>query len=312
MVTKILVASDIHDDIEALKKFVDFAQAEQADRVLLLGDLSLRPYTAAHLQELIKSQTPQGIPREAVQTFITAKNQHNAVTLNAMKEILERSGIPYDVIPGNYDSPLASVFGEKDLHLKTTRFGEAAVAGYGGADAFPEHIQLLVQLGEIIPFDHQELHTFLKREQPSIGLIHNPPHRLCDNMYDGNNVGTPATTQYIVEHNPKLILSGHIHEAGPNGNNPQGVRGIAGCELNGKKTLVVNPGNLGRFELVKMPTLETMMSFDHGTFSEVHIEADGAPTKVVHHSLQPEQQYRQRGLKDRHLGPVRKLAEYAP
>ena len=42
---KIYIASDIHDDVEALDKFVDYAQAKDADRIALLGDLSLRPYS---------------------------------------------------------------------------------------------------------------------------------------------------------------------------------------------------------------------------------------------------------------------------
>lgn len=306
-----MIASDIHDDTEALAAFTDFAQAQQADRILLLGDLSLRPYTAQDLQTLLAQQTEQGIPRSAVQTFIDAKNRHNTTTLNEMKRILDHSGISYHVIPGNYDGSLTGVFGAHDLHLKTTQFGEAKVAGYGGADAFPPHIQLLVDLGQITSFNHQELYNFLMQEKPVIGIIHNPPNEMCDNMYNGQNVGTPATVAYIAHQQPKLILSGHIHEAGPNGNNPAGVKGITGCETAGKRTIVVNPGNLGRFDLMRMPTLETTMSFDHGTFSEVHIEADGTPTKAVHYSVQPEKEFRQRGLTDRHVGPVRELAEYA-
>jgi Icc-related predicted phosphoesterase len=194
------------------------------------------------------------------------------------------------------------------LHLRTTQWGEAKVAGYGGADAYPEHIELLARLQQIVPFDHQQLLRFLSQERPDIGLIHNPPQGFCDVLYDGRNVGTAATTAYIVRTMPKLILSGHIHESGPNGNNPKGVEGIAGFEKDWKRTVVVNPGNLGRFELVTT-NLETVMDFDHGTFSQVDIEADGTPVKVVHYSVQPESQFRQKGI-SRTLGPVRTVEEY--
>src|SRR3990167_4673197 len=141
MTEKLFIASDIHDDVEALEVFVDFAQAQQADRILLLGDLSLRPYTAQDLQNLVAQSTAQGIPQSAVQTFIDAKNRHNSKMLTEMKRKMDSSGIPYQVIPGNYDGSLQQIFGKKDLHLKTTQFGEAKVAGYGGADEFPGHIR---------------------------------------------------------------------------------------------------------------------------------------------------------------------------
>lgn len=310
MVYKNLICSDIHDDVEALQAFADFAQAEQADRIFLLGDLSLRPYTRQHLDDLMESTKSQGFTKELVEKFIKDKKSHNKQVLDAMKGLLDKTGIDYLVIPGNYDSSLNQVFGEKDLHLKTANLGEARLGGYGGADAFPEHILLLVKLNQIQNFDHNELYKFLKQEQPEIGIIHNPPRGFCDDMFNGDNVGTTATTKYILENSPKLILSGHIHEAGPNGNNPHGTKGIAGYQNqnNGKRTIVVNPGNLGRFEIIN-ESLDKVIDFDHGTFSRVDTEEDGTPIRVVHYSIQPKEQVGQRGIK-RTLGNVRQLANY--
>ena len=228
MIEKYLVCSDIHDDIEALEKFADFSQVEEADRILVLGDFSLRPYTADDLEQLIKI--------EDTQSFIRVKRKHTQNMLNEMKNILKKTEIPYSVIPGNYDSnhDIEAVFNNNNLHKKTTTFGEAEVFGYGGADAFPSHILLLCQLDEITPFDNQELYNLLKKEMPDIILTHNPPHQFCDNMFDGQNKGTPATTKHIMEFAPRLVLSGHIHEAGPLGNNPNGVQGFSGYQ--NKKT----------------------------------------------------------------------------
>ena len=306
MTKKLYIASDIHEDTEALAAFTDYAQAQSADRILLLGDLSLRPYQRSDLEALAQNQTSAG-----VRDFIAAKNKHDAKNTSAMKQILDGSGIPYNVIGGNYDAPLGDAFGDHDLHLRTTQFEEAKVAGYGGADAFPPHIQLLVQLGQILPFDHEGLYTFLTEEKPDIGVIHNPPLQFCDDMFNGRNVGTFATTQYMQQNEPKLIMSGHIHEAGPNGNNPRGVAGIATLEhpSTGNKTIIVNPGNLGRFELLNQHTLETEMDFDHGTFSEVEIEADGTPVSVTHFSLQPQEQKGKRDI-ERTIGPVRRLVKH--
>ena len=293
------VCSDIHDDTEALKAFADYAQAQQANRLILLGDLSLRPYKPSDFEKLV--QDPN---RQAIYEFIQAKRAHNDAVLLEMKRTLDGSGIQYHVIPGNYDPALERLFGEHDLHSKTTILGEAKTLGYGGADASPAHIELLAQMNEVVSFDHRELLYRLLTERPTIGLIHNPPKDYCDDLFDGKHVGTPATKAYIFEHQPKLIISGHIHEAGPNGNNPNGVRGIQTIRHNGgKTTTVLNPGNLGRFELILNPeTLEPFRAFDYGTFIQVKVEADGTPKQVVQYTLQP--------LSTRGIGQVRTLEEY--
>ena len=121
-------------------------------------------------------------------------------------------------------------------------------------------------------------------------------------MFNGQNVGTPALTRYILDSPPKLVLSGHIHEAGPLGNNPKGVKGVAMAynPYNNCRTSIVNPGNLGRFELLDFPSLETRMKFDYGTFARVEVEDDGTLRKVVQYSLT---------APGRKIGKVEKLDE---
>ncbi len=292
-----MVCSDIHDDLESLSTFVDYAQAQNADRVIILGDMGLRPYTSQDLFDLIKTRN--------VDTFVEAKRIHSRQVFGEMKQTLDRTGIPFLVIPGNYDgnSDLEAVFGDNNLHKKTTQFCDAKLVGYGGADANPSHIMLLYQLGEMESFDHQELYDLLTNQTPDICMIHNPPQGLCDNMFNGQNVGTPATTKYILESAPKLVLSGHIHEAGPNGNNPQGVKGISKYQnpRNNKSTFVLNPGNLGQFELIDPQTLNSVRKFDFGTFMEVNVEEDGTPVNVIAYTLQS---------KSNSVGDVKKLYGY--
>ena len=81
MAYKLFIASDIHDDVEALDKFADYAQANNSDRIALLGDLSLRPYSSDSLEKLIKNGD--------VNTFVKEKTAHNNITLNDMKKISE-------------------------------------------------------------------------------------------------------------------------------------------------------------------------------------------------------------------------------
>lgn len=292
---KLFICSDVHDDVEALTAFADYAMAQQADRILIAGDLSLRPYKAKDLETLAQSRN--------VKTFIDAKNSHNTEVLKAMKEVLDRTRIPYNVVPGNYDGRLQDVFIESEIHAKTARVGQAKLFGYGGADAWPQHILLLVQMGQIVNFNHNELYALLSRENPDITLIHNPPLGLCDDMFDGNNVGTPASRKYIAEKSPKLMISGHIHEAGPNANNPHNVAGVAVVEnpKTNRKTVVVNPGNLGRWEIIDFPSLQTVRSFDYGTFIRVDVEEDGTPLKVEQYSVQEN---------GRRIGKVKSIGEY--
>jgi len=148
-----------------------------------------------------------------------------------------------------------------------------------------------------VKFDHQEYYDLLGQVMPDVVLSHIPPKFLCDNMFNGQNVGSPALTKHIQDSSPKLVMCGHIHEAGPLGGNPHEVKGMAMKD----GTVVVNPGNLGRFELVNFPSLETARSFDYGTFSRVELEEDGSPLKVEHYTLSsPENTF----------GEVIELAEY--
>jgi Icc-related predicted phosphoesterase len=255
----------------------------------ILGDLSLRPYDIESANQLLESKD--------VQKFISAKRDYNERILKSMKSVLDSSEIPYKIIPGNYDPSFEHLFPKQDLHKKTTIFGDSRIVGYGGADAFPQHISLLNKIKEVVPFDHNELYQFLNDSNPDIILSHNPPEGLCDDMFNGENVGTPAITQYLFESTPKLILSGHIHEAGPLGNNPHGVKGVRVYE-NGEKIIAINPGNLGRFELLNFPSLETSMIFPYGTFVELDLEDNGTPRKLTQYSLSDS---------ERRVGAIRKL-----
>jgi len=294
-IKNLYVMSDTHDDVEAVNAAVDFAASQglKNSRLVHCGDFSLRPYSLEDLRALARTRD--------VNAFKTAKKRTNNQTLNEMKRIFDTSEIPYTVVPGNYDGDLDDIFGEANIHLRTAQFGNLRVAGYGGADANPPHIELLEEMGEITRFDHGELYRHLMKTNPTIAIIHNPPQGLCDDMYNGKNAGTPATTKYIVENGGiKLVLSGHIHEAGPNANNPDGIFGLAQAKRsqNGEVITVINPGNLGRFELIHPRTLDTIRTFDYGTFVRVDVKDDGTPAHLTQYTVQKE---------GRRIGDVREI-----
>jgi Icc-related predicted phosphoesterase len=270
---KLILVSDIHEDLESLAKAVDYAQAKEADHILCAGDFSLMPFKKEHILALQQTQD--------LEAFVKAKREYNSGRINEIKAIFDGSGIPYNVVPGNYDPELSDIFAEHDLHKKTAQLGNAKIFGYGGADAFPDHILSMVELGEIVDFDPEELYNLLNRENPDIVLSHIPPRGACDTIHDGERGGTIATTKYVMENmaagkNPKLIVAGHIHESGPYANNPKNVKGVMSVpNPDGHRTVVVNPGNIGRF-----------MQFDFGTFVEMDIEEDGKPLLIVQYSIQ--------------------------
>ncbi len=305
--------SDTHDDTDAVQKAVSFAldEGKENGRIVHAGDLSLRPYLPEHLGKL------DGTNVTSIQKFIQSSKDHNEEILKDYKKIFDDSKLPYAVIPGNYDNDLEEIFAGNNLHNKSTNFAGAKVIGYGGAGdnggewVGQPHIELLYKLKKIVPFIVKDLESLLIKEKPAIAVIHNPPHRLCDDMHDGRNVGTRVTTRYIAE-NPglKLVISGHVHEAGPNGNNPNNVKGVKCYQDADRKirTAVINPGNLGRFELVNPKNLETakyqdgkLMRFDYGTFCRVDIEDDGTPILLKQYSLK---------LNDWKIGDVKKIEEY--
>ena len=103
---KIYVASDIHDDVEALDKFTDYVQSQDAHGIWILGDFSLKPYGAKDLERLRKTSDTS--------RFIEAKRVNNSEVLRNMKGVLDDSEIPYLVLPGNYDPNLTDIFGNRD------------------------------------------------------------------------------------------------------------------------------------------------------------------------------------------------------
>ena len=44
-------------------------------------------------------------------------------------------------------------------------------------------------------------------------VCHGPPHKCLDSTYTGEIVGSPALRSFIMKHQPKLFLCGHIHES---------------------------------------------------------------------------------------------------
>lgn len=288
MVKHLYFMSDTHDDLEAVSRAVDFimAQGKRNSVIINGGDLSLRPYNKESLDSLMASAIKEGdkikLPEDAVKQFVKEKRLYNGGVLDEYAEIYHNSGIPSLVIPGNYDGSLTGILAG-DIHNRAKRLMGIKFAGYGGGGNFddpwigPGHMQFLYKCDEIQKFDPKELRALLDKENPSIAVIHSPPNGHCDNIGGDRHIGNHTTANYAAENNDlKLVLSGHVHTPG--------ISAIQ--KTNGNKVLVVNPGNLGRFEMVDNETLETGRETDgHGTFVRIDVEDDGRPISAAFYTV---------------------------
>ena len=164
-----------------------------------------------------------------------------------LNEILTESKIPFVVLPGNYDGfGLEEVFKEKNIHKKSKRVKDVKISGYGGADYITQMVPLELLTDYVEGQTNQgfisEPYMFFSNEKPQIAVVHNPPKGVLDVIGEGENraledhtgkhVGSVGVAQYVIDHKPKIVLSGHVH-------NDKGVKKI-------DDTYFINPGRFGR------------------------------------------------------------------
>lgn len=307
------IISDAHDDTQAVKTACDYiaANAKKNPLIINAGDFLLKPYTPKTLKALEQNDD---------KAFLEATEQDIAPTLESMIESMGNTGLPFLFVPGNYD-PLIDM--PNNMHCRKAKIHNATIAGYGGASAWPKHILPLVERGFICPYSEKQLADVLKNTTPDIMLSHTPPLGYCDDLaeeLDGMNAGSQTARDYI-DHSHytkpvKLWICGHIHEAGPNGNNPNGTRGFAVSVTPDKaKTVIINPGNLGRFALLNPKTLNTAqkadgtkLDFAFGTFVRVQCDDDGTPLAMTQYAMESKDS--KKG--SRKLGNVRILRDEIP
>ncbi|MDI6855743.1 MAG: metallophosphoesterase family protein [Candidatus Thermoplasmatota archaeon] len=145
-------------------------------------------------------------------------------------EFLNKIATQTIAIPGNCDP--ASVIEELaktkaiPLHNKKIKFKNLTFVGFGGSNITP--------FNTILEFPESYIYEALAKimERECILVTHCPAKGILDYMAGKGNLGSEAIAKIVKEYEPKLHISGHIHEA----------RGI---EMVGK-TLHLNPGQAGK------------------------------------------------------------------
>lgn len=194
---KVYAFTDTHGNATALAAIQAAAKKEKPDLIICTGDLT---------------------------TF-----EHG------MKEILARLQmlhIPVLLLHGNHEAEerLREAAKKHDrlifLHKEKHEQQGWVFLGYGG-EGFKEEDAELERLVK-----EKGWHTL--DWSKVVFLSHAPPHKTdLDDLGQGNHVGSKSLTKLIKKHQPKLVLTGHIHEA-------------FNTEEKMGKTIAINPGPKGR------------------------------------------------------------------
>lgn len=184
---RILIVSDIHNDIENLMKFLDELKNVKFDVLVCPGDLT-------------DTLTPKGFSKEEIGKLIIEEFK----TLK--KKIL--------VVPGNQDKELIQLFEEEgiSLHGKGKIIEDYGFYGFGGAKT-PFGTSLEPTEEEIKNGLEKALND-VKKLKKKIQVTHVPPARTkIDKIFTGAHVGSETVRRFIEEKQPLLAISAHVHEA---------------------------------------------------------------------------------------------------
>jgi len=195
---KILAAGDIHGDIGLAEKLAEKAKKEKVDLVVLCGDLTMTETSTENI----------------VGPF---KKRHEKVLL----------------IPGNHETVatadfLAELYGVKNIHGYSVKYGDVGIFGAGGANigVFQSSEK---ELYDLLKKGHDKI-KYLKKK---IMVTHVHPTGTKMEKFTDIFPGSEGVRKAIEKFKPALLLCSHVHEA-------EGIEEKIG------KTKVLNVGKRGK------------------------------------------------------------------
>jgi len=195
---KILAAGDIHGDTGLAKKLAEKAKQEKVDLVVLCGDLT---YGERSTENIIGP----------------FKKLHEKVLL----------------IPGNHETIatadfLAELYGVKNIHGYSVKYGDVGLFGAGGAN-----------IG-LFQLDEKEIYDILKKGfdkikylKKKIMVTHVHPSGTVMEKFSHIFPGSDGVKRAVNKFKPDLLLCSHVHEA-------EGIEEKIG------NTKVINVGKKGK------------------------------------------------------------------
>jgi Icc-related predicted phosphoesterase len=184
---KILVISDIHNDVENLVSYLDKVDELEADVVVCPGDFT-------------DSNLPKKFTRIEMAKLIL--------------EVLRSLGKPIVSVPGNQDKEIIP-FLEKEgvsVHGVGKIVGGVGFYGFGGAKT---------PFGSPYEPDEDEIEDGLKKAyndvkniEVKVQVTHNPPSNTkLDMIPSGAHVGSDVVRKFIEEKGPVAAVCAHLHES---------------------------------------------------------------------------------------------------
>jgi Icc-related predicted phosphoesterase len=277
---KCLHLSDLHGDLPALNAVKEYAlKRNDLEFITITGDIlgeCLTDYQGERLKNAAEyiinrvrtakdinftdllthlsssPDVPRAIKEAAeeygglINIFIDNAEKQYLKTINLLKQFPQHML----TIPGNGDSiKYFDLFGEYDLHKKSTSIEGIKFAGYGGVNFISKN----VPQEAFIDFSEKDLDKFLCEEDADIVLTHVGAKGIQDKGDENKSYGNWAVLAYARAQEPSVIMHGHIHAD----------MGIGKDRY--AKTIFINSGNLGYY-----PTDQSK-----GTFYEIDADNKG-------------------------------------
>jgi Icc-related predicted phosphoesterase len=195
---KILAAGDIHGDTGLAKRLAQRAEDAKVDLVILCGDMTNFDSSTSNL----------------IGPFVKKK-----------KKVL--------LIPGNHESFatadfLAQVYGVKNIHGYSVKYGDVGIFGCGGANIGVEQLEE----GEIYDLLKKGF-SRVKYLKKKIMVTHVHPSKTKMERFTDFFPGSDGVRKAVDKLHPDILLCSHVHEA-------EGIEEKIG------KTKVVNVGKQGK------------------------------------------------------------------
>lgn len=177
-----LLVSDIHGDVEKLKRILE---KEEFDAILCAGDLSdakkFDDYESK-LEEVLDAFNIQGKLVKAVPGNMDPEEK-------CVEELIQR---------------------RMNLHKKIAAFEDFEAVGHGGGQT-PFGTPFEPE-GEDIKETLTTLYGRMKHER-KVAVIHQPPKDTELDIADGQHVGSAEVRELIENKDFELVVTGHIHES---------------------------------------------------------------------------------------------------
>ncbi len=245
---EIIYLTDIHDNLHDLKTVVEKLRA---DLFIFSGDLIYKAfftenklYRFVELQENLYAYirrnnlalnayelcnetkaTPEKFPVKIQQEAEDYRIMFQQAALNmkakyrTIRDIVNKYASAAEVlfIPGNYDMDLQyTALAHLDLHKRKKNIMGIEFAGYGGAPVMTPGIPEMISVAFNEYRENNRLvsepRDFFTTAKAEVLVIHNPAYGTLDKLPSYGHCGSPGIREYIDQYEPRLVLSGHVHE----------------------------------------------------------------------------------------------------